>query len=180
MEKNYKPAPILICLAAIALNLCGMFLTRSFELPLYFDTIGTIFVAMLSGYVPAIVVGFATHLFASFVDEAEMYYCSVSIFVAIYVTFLARRGFFQKFFKTLLTIPALALVSTVLSEFIGKFLFCTGVVEALSEIQIHFAINFLQEFADKGLSLIAAFALIKFLRRKQKIFFEGSDKSRHP
>ncbi|MBR4642655.1 MAG: GGDEF domain-containing protein [Selenomonadaceae bacterium] len=180
MEKNYKPAPILICLAAIALNLCGMFIARNFELPLYFDTIGTIFVAMLSGYVPAIVVGFATHLFASFVDEAEMYYCSVSIFVAIYVTFLARRGFFQKFFKTLTAIPALALVSTVLSEFIGKFLFCTGVVEALSEIQIHFAINFLQEFADKGLSLIAAFVLIKFLPPQTKNFFRGLGQKQAP
>ena len=170
-EKNNSPSPILICVAAIALNLLGAFVTRSFDLPLYLDTVGTISIAMMSGYVPAIVVGFFTHFLASFTDEAEMYYCSVSIFVAIYTTFLARRGVFQKFFKTLLAIPALALVATILSEVIGKFLFCTGVVQALSEIQLHFAKNFLLEFADKGLTVVAAFVLLKFIPPSVKNIF---------
>ena len=162
-EKNNSPSPILICVAAIALNLFGAFVARTLELPLYLDTGGTVLIAMMSGYVPGIVVGFVTHVLASFVDEAEMYYCSVSIFIAIYTTFLARRGIFKSFLKTLTTIPALALVATILSEVIGKFLFCTGVVQALSEIQMHFVTNFLQEFADKGLTIIIAFVLLKFL-----------------
>ena len=170
-EKNNSPSPILICVAAIALNLLGAFVTRSFDLPLYLDTVGTVSIAMMSGYVPAIVVGFATHLLASFVDEAEMYYCSVSIFVAIYTTFLARRKVFKNFLKTLTAIPALALISTVLSEFIGKFLFCTGVVQALSEIQTHFMQNFLLELADKGLTVVAAFVLLKFIPPSVKNIF---------
>ena len=170
-EKNNSPSPILIFVAAIALNLLGAFVTRSFDLPLYLDTVGTISIAMMSGYVPAIVVGFLTHLLASFVDEAEMYYCSVSIFVAIYTTFLARRKVFKNFLKTLTAIPALALVATVLSEFIGKFLFCTGVVQALSEIQTHFAKNFLLELADKGLTVVAAFVLLKFIPTSVKNIF---------
>ncbi|MBR0260578.1 MAG: GGDEF domain-containing protein [Selenomonadaceae bacterium] len=141
-------------------------------MPLYLDTGGTILTAMMSGYVPGIVVGFVTHFFASFADESEMYYCSVSIFIAIYVTFLARRGIFQSFLKTLSTIPALALTATILSEFIGKFLFCTGVVEALGEIQMHFAKNFLLEFVDKGLTVVAAFALLKFVPSQVKNLFK--------
>ena len=180
MEKNFTAAPILICVAATALNLLGMFVTRTLELPLYFDTVGTIFIAMMSGYVPGIVVGFVTHFLASFADEAEMYYCSVSIFVAIYTTFLARRNFFRNFFKALLTIPALALVATILSEFIGKFLFCTGVVEALSEIQMHFATIFLQEIFDKGLSVMAAFALIKIFPTQIKNIFRGLGQRQAP
>jgi len=180
MEKGYMPTPILICVAAIILNLCGMFVVKSFELPLYLDTIGTISVAMMSGYVPGIVVGFVTHILASFTDESEMYYCSVNIFIAIYTTFLARRGFFNKFFKTLLAIPFLALMATILSEFIGKFLFCTGVVEALNEIQIHFATIFLRELADKGLSIVAAFALINFLPSKIKNLFSGLGQKQAP
>ena len=170
-EKNNSPSPILICVAAIALNLLGAFATRSFDLPLYLDTVGTVSIAMMSGYVPAIIVGFFTHLLASFVDEAEMYYCSVSIFVAIYTTFLARRKVFKNFLKTLTAIPALALVATILSEVIGKFLFCTGVVQALSEIQMHFATKFLLEFADKGLTVLAAFVLLKFIPPSVKNIF---------
>ena len=170
-EKSNSPSPILICVAAIALNLFGAFITRSFDLPLYLDTVGTVSIAMMSGYVPAIVVGFVTHFLSSFVDEAEMYYCSVSIFVAIYTTFLARRGVFKSFLKTLTAIPALALVATILSEVIGKFLFCTGVVQALGEIQMHFAKNFLLELEDKGLTVVAAFVLLKFIPPSVKNIF---------
>ncbi len=167
----FTNSPILICVVAIVLNLCGAFVAKTLELPLYLDTGGTVLIAMMSGYVPGIVVGFVTHFLASFVDEAEMYYCSVSIFVAIYTTFLARRGIFKSFFKTLTTIPALALVATILSEFIGKFLFCTGVVQAFSEIQMHFATIFLHEFIDKGLMVILAFGLLKFLPPQVKNIF---------
>ena len=159
----FTNSPILTCVVAIVLNLCGAFVAKTFELPLYLDTGGTILIAMMSGYVPGIVVGFVTHFLASFADESEMYYCSVSIFIAIYTTFLARRGYFKSFLKTLLTIPALALIATILSEVIGKFLFCTGVVQALSEIQMHFATIFVQELADKGLTVIIAFVLLKIL-----------------
>ena len=180
MRKSYMPTPILICIAAIALNLCGMFVVKSFELPLYLDTVGTIFVAMMSGYVPGIVVGFATHILASFGDEAEMYYCSVNIFVAIYTTFLARHGFFKNFLKTVLAIPALALLSIILSEVIGKFLFCTGVVEALNQIQIHFVTIFLQELADKGLSILVAFAFMNFLPTQVKNIFRELGRKQAP
>ena len=177
-EKN--SSPILICVAAVALNLFGAFVAKILNLPLYLDTGGTILIAMMSGYVPAIIVGFVTHFFASFVDEAEMYYCSVSIFVAIYTTFLARRGCFQNFFKMLASIFPLALVATILSEVIGKFLFCTGVVQALNEIQIHFATIFLQELADKGLTVIAAFLLLKILPPQIKNIFRGLGQRQAP
>ena len=178
-ERNY-PSPILICAAAIALNLFGAFVAETFELPLYLDTGGTILIAMMSGYVPAIVVGFATNFLASFVDESEMYYCSVSIFIAIYTTFLARRNIFKSFLKTLSAIPALALVATILSEVIGKFLFCTGVVQALSEIQMHFTTIFLQELADKGLMIVAAFVLMKTLPAQVKNIFRGLGQKQAP
>ena len=167
----FTNSPILICVVAIALNLCGAFVAKTLELPLYLDTGGTVLIAMMSGYVPGIVVGFVTHFLASFADEAEMYYCSVSIFIAIYTTFLARRGIFKSFLKTLTTIPALALTATILSEVIGKFLFCTGVVQALSEIQMHFATIFVHEFIDKGLMVILAFGLLKFLPPQVKNIF---------
>ena len=92
-------SPILICIAAIFLNLFGAFIARTLELPLYLDTGGTILIAMMSGYVPGVVVGFVTHFFASLANESDMYYCSVSIFIAICTTFLARRGWFRSFLK---------------------------------------------------------------------------------
>ena len=175
-----KPFPILLCVLAIALNLCGAYIARNLNLQLFLDTGGTILIAMMSGYVPGVVVGFVTHFFASLANESDMYYCSVSIFIAIVTTFLARRGWFQSFWKMLLTIPMIALVATTLSEFIGKFLFCTGVVAALNEIQMHFAIKFLQELIDKGLTIIVAFMLLKLVPRSIKDTFKNFGQRQAP
>ncbi len=156
-------SPILICVAAVIFNLIASFAARNLNLPLFLDTGGTIFVAMLSGYVPGIAVGFATNLLNSLADESEMYYCSISIFVAIYITFLARRGFFQSFLKTLLIIPPLALTTTFLTEVIENFLFCTGVVQAVNEIQMNFTATFLKELVDKAFLVLVMFFAIKFV-----------------
>ncbi len=179
-EKSNAPSPILICIAAVIVNLVASFAARHFDLPLFLDTGGTIFIAMLSGYVPGIVVGFATNFLNSFAVESEMYYCSISIVVAIYTTFLARRGFFQSLPKTLLAIPALALVTTLLTEFIEKFLYCTGVVEALSEMGANFATIFLRELADKGLIILLMFAVVKVLPPPIKDAFKGLGRKQAP
>ena len=170
-------SPILMCVAAVIFNVVASFVARLLNLPLFLDTGGTIFIAMLSGYVPGIAVGFATNLLNSFADESDMYYCSISIFVAVYTTFLARRGYFQRLSKTLLTIPLLALITTFLTEFIEKFLFCTGVVQAVSAIQMNFMITFLRELADKGLLILVMFVAIKFVPPQiKKVFKELGQK----
>ena len=179
-RKISAPAPIFICVAAIGVNLIGAFVAKNFGLPLYLDTGGTIFVAMLSGYVPGIVVGFATNFLASFVSESRMYYCSISILVAIYTTFLARRGVFSDIGKTLVAIPVLAFVATLCIELIEKFLYCAGVVEVFSQIQTGFVSMFLRELADKGLLVLLMFAVVKFLPPNVRKIFRGLGRKQAP
>lgn len=169
-EKNFPP-PILICIAAVAVNLIGSCVARSLELPLYLDTGGTIFIAMMSGYVPGVAVGFATNVLNSFADEADMYYSSISIAVALYTTFLARRGWFQSLGKTLAAIIGMAFIAAGSTCFIERFLVCTGVVEFFSGIQLHFPTMFLRELADKGLLVLIMFVAIKFVPPPIKNFF---------
>ena len=178
-SKNKLPSPILICTAAIVVNLIGSFIAQIFNLPLYFDTVGTIFVAMMSGYVPGVIVGFSTNLLNSFIDESNMYYCSISIFVALYTTFLARRGYFRNFFRTLLTIPPLAFITAFTTELIEKFLLNAG-VESFSEIEMHFATIFLRELVDKGLIILAMFLVVKFVPPYVKDFFSGLGQRQAP
>ena len=170
MTNKIKPSPMLICLAALVVNLLGSFVAKFFALPIYLDTVGTIFVAMMSGYVPGVIVGFATNLLNSLVDESEMYYCSISIVVALYVTFLARRGHFRNFFRTLMTIPPLAFVTAILVELIERFLLRAG-VENFSAIELHFATIFLRELVDKGLIILAMFLVVKFVPPNVKKVF---------
>ena len=179
IEKSNAPSPILICVAAVILNLSASFAARHFDLPLYLDTGGTIFIAMLSGYVPGIVVGFATNFLNSFADESEMYYCTISIAVAIYTTYLARRSYFQRFTKTLLTIPALAFITSLCTELIENFLFRTG-VEALSALGTNFVTIFLRELVDKGLLILLMFAVVKALPQSIKDAFKGLGRKQAP
>ena len=179
-EKISAPSPILICVAALLLNLAGSFVARTFYLPLYLDTGGTIFIAMLSGYVPGIIVGFATNFLKSFVEESEMYYCSISIFTAIFTTFWARRGVFRSLPKTLLAIPALAFVTALLTEVIEEFLYCNGVVEVFSAIQTNFAAIYLRELADKGLLILLMFVVVQFVPSQVKNSFRGLGQRQAP
>ena len=86
-----------ICAAGIALNVLGSLIAKSFDLPVYLDTFGTIFIAVLGGYLPGIGVGFFTNFIGSLFDDSEMYYGLVSISVALMTSFLARKGYYEKF-----------------------------------------------------------------------------------
>jgi len=171
---------ILICIAATGLNLIGATIARTFNLPLFLDTGGTIFIAMLSGYVPGIVVGFVSNLLNSCFDESAMYFCSISIFIAIYVTFMARRGYYKKFFKAVLTIPALVLITTLSRELIEKFLFCTGIVQIFNEFGTNFPEIFLQELCDKGIIVLLMFFVVKFIPLQVKKVFNGLGRRQAP
>ena len=41
-----------ICVAGIVINIAGANVARILELPVYLDTIGTVFIAVLGGYMP--------------------------------------------------------------------------------------------------------------------------------
>ncbi|MBE8955558.1 MAG: diguanylate cyclase [Quinella sp. 2Q5] len=179
MTEKIFPPPIAICVAAVAMNLFGAMIARTLELELYLDTGGTIFVAMLSGYVPGAAVGFATNLLGSFVNESEMYYCSISIVVALLTTFLARRGVFGSLPRTLTAIPALAFVTATLTLFIEKFLFSTGVVAVLGEIE-KFPTIFLRELVDKGFLVLIMFVAIKFVPPAVKARFRSMGQRQAP
>ena len=75
---------ILVCFDALVLNLIGSFVAQYFNLNMYLDTAGTIFIAALGGYVPGIAVGFFTNLIISTLDPQQMYFCTINILVAVY------------------------------------------------------------------------------------------------
>ena len=48
---------IALCIIGIAINLAGSFLVKYFDWPIYLDTVGTVLIAVMSGYLPGIIVG---------------------------------------------------------------------------------------------------------------------------
>ena len=171
---------ILICIASLFLNLCGAFIAENFSLPLYLDTAGTIFIAALGGYVPGIAVGFFTNLFKAIFESSEMYYCTVSILVAIITAFLAPKKIFNLFCKVLILITVLTFLTGTLDLLIEDFLHSTDFLKAVSEFELNFATNFQHEFFDKTLSALLALFLFKMTPTRTKREFLLFGRSQAP
>ena len=151
----------IICAACVLINVAGSFVAQHFNLPIFLDTYGTVFVAALGGYVPGIAVGFFTNLFGAMFDMSEMYFGIVNILVAIFTAFLCQRGYYEKIPKVLLTIPLTVLMTSFMGAFIEELIYVSKPFTSLAIFFSHFHSNFFNELPDKGLAILIAFFLIK-------------------
>ena len=172
---------ILICVVALVLNLIGSSIVETFNLPLYLDTSGTIFIAALGGYVPGITVGFFTNLLKAIFESSEMYYCTVSILVAIVTAFFARRNFFNHLGRLIIIlIPLLTFLTGTFDLLIEDFLHSADFLKVVTEFELNFAENFQYEFLDKTFSVLLAFFLLKMIPTRIKREFLLVGRSQAP
>ncbi len=152
---------LIICGAGLILNLAFSFAAKALNLPVFLDTTGTIFIAALGGYMPGIAVGFCTNLIKAFVDPVQMYFSTVSIMVAIFTTFLARKGFFSTLKKAIMIIPAMTIFAGILSLFIENFLNTASFLQSFKDLHLSFFSNFGSELLDKAFAVMITFALLQ-------------------
>ena len=172
-----------ICAAGLIFNVLGVIVVKELELPIYFDTIGTIFIAALGGYVPGIAVGFLTNLLGALFDEEEIYYGMVSILIAVLTAFLASRGYYEKFPKVLWVIPATVLLTSFTSTLIEEMLSLTnsfGYMDFLPKIWSHFLEHFSAELPDKSSAVLLSFFALKFIPPEVKENFKLLGKMQAP
>ncbi|MBR0260897.1 MAG: diguanylate cyclase [Selenomonadaceae bacterium] len=147
------------CAVGMLLNIMGIIIVKEFQLPIYLDTIGTIFIAALGGYAPGIAAGFLTNFIGSFFDSEESYYGMVSILLAITTAFLAGKGYYEKFPKVLWTIPLSVFVTIFSGTFIEEMLSFSLSLDITHDFLEHFY----EEFPDKSLSILLSFFILKFI-----------------
>ena len=169
-----------ICAAGIVINIAGANVARILELPVYLDTIGTVFIAVLGGYMPGITVGFMTNFLGSGLNLEEMYFGLVNIIVAMISAFFAGRGYFDSLPKVLLIIPLLALVTSFFGAFIEELVSPNASFDSLGNLREHFLSNFVVELPDKGLSVVSSFLLYKIFPDDLKEFFPRIGKMQAP
>ncbi len=96
LRKRSNITALFMCLAGIALNILLSTTVSALNLPLYLDTVGTVTVALMGGYLPGVVVGFATNIIKSISDPASLYYGVLNVLIACVTAFFARRGWHKK------------------------------------------------------------------------------------
>ena len=167
----------LAALAFLAVNIAGARLALSFRLPLFLDSIGTILAGALLGYLPGIVVGFASNYILSFGDYISMYYGVLSILIAMAAAFLSQRGTFKRLSSALASVFLFAFIGGALGSLLTWGLYGLKIGEGISA-PLAVALNadttlgpFISQFiadigidlADKFVTVLTVFATLRLL-----------------
>ena len=178
-----KQHPILTCLAlcasGIVLNLLLNRLASLAGLPLYVDSVGTVLIAVVGGYLPGMLSGFLTNVLLWIIngDQTTVYYGVISVLLAALAAFLERRGWFRSFRKALLSVPLLALIGGGLGSLLTYGLYRHAFGEEVSAGLAHFIYDnglrsvfwaqltgdLLTDLADKLLVVLVVLLLLRLI-----------------
>ena len=132
-NRKRKWLPLLFLIAGgILINVVGAKLALYFRLPLFLDSIGTVLVAVIGGYMPGIAVGFLTNVLNGLADYTTNYYSSISVLIAICSAWMAGKGAFRRMMPLLAAVLVLALIGGGLGSILTWFLYGGGIGEGIS------------------------------------------------
>lgn len=171
-----------ICLIAFAIciNFIGGQIALLLKLPIYLDSIGTVFVAAtlgpFYGMLPNLLSGL---LMGMTVDVYSLYYAPVGIVLG-FVTGLVYRKWQPKNWNIIPAAILITLPSTIISSCITAFLFggitssgSTILVQILSRTPLGlvgscFVIQFITDYIDRLICLFVSAVLFRALRQNMK------------
>ena len=148
---------IAMIFACILLNFLLSKLALYFELPLFLDSVGTIFCAVTSGILPGIIVGFSTNLINGITDPITLYYGIISVMIAITAAVLARRRCFTSWWKTLLSVFYFAFLGGIVGSLLTWMLYGFGLGSGISAPFARYL------YDDAGLSVFTAQLMADFI-----------------
>lgn len=160
---------------AIAINLIGGFIAIALKVPIYIDTIGTIFIAILFGPISgAIVGGLSSIVNAITFDPISVYFIPVQLVCGISTGLLFKDANF-KGIKSILSIILVTILGSITAAIIVSFVF-GGVTSSGSSIVVAilknsgisiitsvFSTQIFTDILDKAISFGIVFAIIKML-----------------
>ncbi len=133
-QKDHKKEYIQIAFfaLAIALNFVLPRTAGALKIPLYLDNVGTLCAAVLGGYLPGVAVGYLNNIINMQGNPGNAYYVVLSTMIAATGTWLAKRGYFDRLWKALITVPVFAFIGGVLGSILTYLLYGFGMGEGIS------------------------------------------------
>ncbi|MCR4909616.1 MAG: HD domain-containing protein [Lachnospiraceae bacterium] len=177
IKKRRNITTLLLCVAGVLINTLLSTVVTVFELPLYLDTVGTVAVAVMGGYLPGIVVGFATNIIKAITDPSSMYYGVLNVLIAYTASFMAERKLHRKIHGALLMVLAFTLIGGGLGAIIPWYM--EGLSfdsEALSGIIYetglfgsgvsHILSSLIMDLPDKAVTVLLALGIVHIIPEK--------------
>ncbi|MCR5002130.1 MAG: HD domain-containing protein [Lachnospiraceae bacterium] len=179
---RYLAFQILFFVGAVLINFILPRTAGYFHLPLYLDNVGTLVTAVLGGYLPGIVVGYLNNIINMQGNPGNAYYVVLSTMIAASGSYFASKGWFDKFTKSLLTIPVFAFIGGALGSILTYLLYGYGMGEGISApfartllangtLNIFWAqmiSDVTIDLVDKAITVVLAFAIIKLIPDRLK------------
>ena len=113
IKDDFTMQAILIIPVCVAVNFVGGQLAGLLKLPMYLDTIGTIFASLLCGPWVGAVAGGLTIVVTGIANPTNFAFIPVNIIAGLVTGFLARKNMFNKTWKWLLSMFIMAWVSII-------------------------------------------------------------------
>ncbi len=174
-----------LCVAGVVLNVAGSRIPGLLGIPLFLDNIGTITTAVLGGYLPGITIGYITNLINGIHDPTTAYYCILTVLIAVTCTWMYKKGFFDKWYRLIAVILALAAIGGGLGSILTWLLYGYGMGEGISapftrqlyetgKMSLFWA-QFLSDISidlvDKTVTVVISVILLRFVPEKLKSRF---------
>ena len=171
--KGYGRLTIFMMPIGIAINFIGGQIALLLKLPVYLDSIGTILVGATCGMGPGAVVGAISNILNAITSPPTLAFGVLNIMFGVLAGYLARRGVFKSWSKTLLSAIPFALIGGVLGAIITIWVFgglAVGggalVVGALVALGLdvntaNFVAQVPMDILDKVPTVMIVFAIIK-------------------
>jgi len=113
IKTDFTLLAILIIPIAVAVNFVGGQLASLLKLPLYLDTIGTIFASMLCGPWIGALAGALTNVVTGIANPVNFAFIPVNVIVGLVTGFLARANMFSNWWRWLVSMVLMALASII-------------------------------------------------------------------
>ena len=117
-RNRHKLIILQVIIVGVLINVLLSFLSYKLDLPVYWDTIGTIGVAALTGVFPGMFVAVVTNIICTLFNGYAAYFGIVNVLVAVITAWFVKRGLFTKVKSSILYVVAIGAGSGILSGII--------------------------------------------------------------
>lgn len=115
IKDDFTMLSLLIIPAGVAINVVGGQLASLLHLPMYLDTIGTIFTAIIAGPWVGAVCGLLTNVVTGIINPVNFWFIHVNVIVGLLTGYLAKKGWFTNWKQGLLATVIMSVASTIAS-----------------------------------------------------------------
>ena len=183
IKDDFTMLSILLIPVGVAVNVVGGQIASLLHLPMYLDTIGTIFTGIIAGPWVDAVTGLVTNLITGMLNPVNFWFAHVNVIVGLVTGFLARAGWFTDWKKGLLATVIQSVVSTIASAPPAVYLFGgvtgsgTSLITAVLMASGHsvwtsfLSVEIIWTIIDRIISWLISLGVIKVIPNKTLVKF---------